>query len=98
MPAKAALLLGQALLLFTFRATAIHFAAVEIILEKKSTAWALSGAGFDRCLTTRDRAFEDGFAGMTPVLSLERLAAFWTSFIGHDSLHVSTVVGEGSID
>ena len=83
MAAKAALLFGKALLFFTFWTAAVHLSAFQIIFEKKAAARAFSGTGLDRCLATGQRAFDDCFTAVAPVLTFEGFSTRWTFFDSH---------------
>ena len=70
MSTETALLLRKALLLFTLRAAAIHFAVFQIIFEKQSTARTFIGPRLvDNRFTTRDRTLENSFTVAAPVVT-----------------------------
>jgi hypothetical protein len=72
-PAVAALGLGHPLLLFTFRADAIHLSMLDIIGEDKGAAGAFGQIALaDLGAATGGRTDENALAGAAPELSLGR--------------------------
>ena len=85
-PAKTALLLRETLLLFAFRAAAIHLTVVQILFKKQPTAWTFGCSGLvDGGFAAGNRALKNGFTVAAPVVALESFTAART-FLDHFQL------------
>ena len=81
MTTKSALLFGEPLLLFALGAAAVHFPVAQIIFEEQSATGTFAAARFmDRRPTAGERALDDIFTFLAPVLTLKRLFAVGTFF------------------